>query len=262
MKIWKPVCTELGRVLPVSYQTSFPSSWIFIKSAFYRDTEPGHKAGLGQRPRPLTREREVNQGPKTVGRSPDQHRNYRLSSRHIFSSFHSRDSTLGATQLLFFIRTLLCWPENKVKRTGGCMSREMKQEEGAYSSHNPNDIRPDLIQLEMGRGQRADRRPGAGARCQLGKKRWVIAAQILFMILTALRPAPRIRHGQRIIWNYPHYATLGDVKTNTPHPWWHDLSVKKHRGSNNKQKPMRWKNQIEFRLVSSQWPTVPRARAQ
>ena len=120
MKIWKPVCTELGRVLPVSYQTSFPSSWIFIKSAFYRDTEPGHKAGLGQCPGPLTREREVNQGLKTVGWSPDQHRNYRLSSRHIFSSFHSRDSTLGATQLLFFIRTLLCWPENKVERSGRC----------------------------------------------------------------------------------------------------------------------------------------------
>ena len=142
-----------------------------------------------------------------------------------------------------------------------CLEKWNKRRRG-LSSHNPNDIRPDLIQLEMGRGQRADRRPGAGARCQLGKKRWVIAAQILFMILTALRPAPRIRHGRSIMWNYPHYATLGDVKTNTPHPWWHDLSVKKHRGSNNKQKPMRWKNQIEFRLVSSQWPTVPGARAQ
>ena len=116
MKILKPVWGELSRSRPSDVVSKFMN---FYKICFLS----WHRAGSGQAspaPGPWPRRGKwsrhyVGSRTKNCWTEPGQHRNYRLSSRHIFSSFHSQDSTLGATQLLFFIRPCLLYAGLRIK---------------------------------------------------------------------------------------------------------------------------------------------------
>ena len=108
MKIWKPVWSELSR--PSDVVSKFMNFYKICFLSWHRARSGQASPAPGPWPRRGKWSRHyVGSRTKNCWTEPGQHRNYRLSSRHIFSSFHSWDSTLGATQLLFFIRPcLLC----------------------------------------------------------------------------------------------------------------------------------------------------------
>ena len=245
-------------------------------------------------PRAPATEREVNQGPKTVGQSLGQPSivitGCQPNTAFLLFTPQTRPSDPHGLNVSSLTRhkTLKIWKfwvhnymDIRVRRVwvwiADCKSKYVygikvwskeTVRETEFESHSRYEPWPyTLIQLEMGRGQTG----GWGGWCG-----WCGAVPTRQKEMSYCGPdliydsdssqtcsSNQIRTSLNMKLS-PLCSLLQwepNVKTNTWPLIWHKLTVKKHgRGSNNKQKPIRWKNQIEFRLVSSQWPTLPRAR--